>query len=92
MKVKNVYTDTTYEAIEYLSEKFQECKKFIADHMDVSISFIIPKMRVYRLKSYEPITEINPTDFIIRTITDGMPLYNTVSLDIMKSNFIVVEE
>lgn len=92
MKIKNIYTDKVYEAIEYSYEKFQECKKFVAEHMNVSISSIIPKMRAYGLRSYEPITEINPTEFIIRSITDGIPLYNTVSRDIMENNFIVVEE
>lgn len=92
MKVKNVYTDTIYEAIEYSYERFKECKKFITDNMDISISLIIPKMRMYGLKSYESITEIKPTDFIIRTITDGIPLYNTVSKDVMENNYNVVEE
>lgn len=92
MTVKNIYTNTIYEAIQYSYKKFLECKDFIRKNMDVSINQIIPSMRVYGLKSYESITEIEPSDFIIRTITDGIPLYNTVSKKIMENNFIVIEE
>ena len=90
MKVKNKFTDVTYEAIQYSYEKFKECKDFIRENMNVSVSPIIPKMRVYGLTSYENITEINPTDFIIRTITDGLPLYNAVSKEIMENNFEII--
>ena len=83
MKVKNKFTKKTYEAIQYSYEKFQDCKDFIRENMDVSISPIIPNMRVYGLMSYKPITEIKPADYIIRTITEGMPLYNVVSQEIM---------
>lgn len=91
IKVRNKFTDVTYEAIQYSYKKFHECKEFIRENMNISVSPIMPKMRVYGLISYESITEIDPTDYIIRTITDGMPLYNTVSKEIMESNFEVIE-
>ena len=90
MKVRNKFTEKNYEAIQYSYEKFQECKDFIRENMNISISLIIPNMRVYGLMSYESITEITPTDYIIRTITEGMPLYNVVSQEIMESNFEIV--
>ena len=90
MIVKNKFTGKKYEAIQYLQENFQKCKDFIKENMDISITSIMPKMRVYGLKNHDTITEINPTDFIIRTITDGMPLYNVVSRDIMESNFEII--
>lgn len=90
MIVKNKFTDKKYEAIQYSQEDFQKCKDFISENMDISIVSIMPKMMVCGLKSYETITEINPTDFIIRTITEGNPLYNVVSKEIMESNFEII--
>lgn len=90
MKVRNKFTEKTYEAIQYSYEKFQECKDFIRENMDISISQIMPNMRVYGLMSYESITEIKPTDYIIRTIVERMPLYKVVSQEIMESNFEIV--
>ena len=86
MKLKNKFTEKTYEAIQYSYENFKECKKFIRENMDVSINPIMSDMRVHGLMSYESITEIKPTDYIIRTITTGMPLYNVVSQKILESN------
>ena len=91
MKVRNKFTEKTYEAIQYSYEKFKDCKNFIRENMDISISPIMPNMRVYSLMSYESITEIKPTDYIIRTITDEMPLYNVVSQKIMNSNFEIIQ-
>ena len=91
MKVRNKFTEKTYEAIQYSYEKFKDCKNFIRENMDISISPIMPNMRAYGLMSYELITEIKPTDYIIRTITDGMPLYNVVSQKIMNSNFEIIQ-
>jgi len=91
MKVRNKFTNRMYEAIQYSYEKFQECKEFIREKMDVSINPVEPKMRVYGLTSYNAITEIKPTDYIIRTITSGMPLFDVVSQEIMGSNFEIVE-
>ena len=90
MKLKNKFTEKTYEAIQYSYENFKECKKFIRENMDVSINPIMSDMRVHGLMSYESITEIKPTDYIIRTITTGMPLYNVVSQKILESNFDIV--
>ena len=90
--IKNKFTEKEYEAIQYSQENFQKCKDFISEHMDISITSIMPKMRVYGLKGYKDIIEINPTDFIIRTITEGNPLYNVVSKDIMENNFEIVEQ
>ena len=90
MIVKNKFTDKKYEAIQYSYENFQKCKDFIKENMDISITSIVPKMRVYGLKNHKTITEINPTDFIIRTITEGSPLYNVVSKDTMESNFEII--
>ena len=91
MKVKNKFTDKVYEAIQYSYENFKECKNFICENMDISVVPIIPKMRAYNLTSYESITTINPTDYIIRTITSGSPLYKVVSQEIMNSNFEIIE-
>ena len=91
MKVRNKFTEKTYEAIQYSYEKFKDCKNFIRENMDISISPIMPNMRAYGLMSYESITEIKPTDYIIRTITDGMTLYNVVSQKIMNSNFEIIQ-
>lgn len=90
MVVKNKFTDKKYEAMQYSYENFQKCKDFISENMDISITAIMPKMRVYGLKNHEDITEINPTDFIIRTITEGSPLYKVVSKDIMENNFEII--
>lgn len=92
MVVKNKFTDKTYEAIQYSYESFQRCKDFIKENMDISVTCIMPKMMAYGLKNHNSITEISPTDFIIRTITEGNPLYNVVSKDIMESNFEIIKQ
>lgn len=92
MVVKNKFTDKKYEAMQYTHENFHKCKDFIKENMDISITSIMPKMRAYGLKEHKAITEINPTDFIIRTITDGSPLYNVVSKNVMESNFEIIKQ
>ena len=87
MKVKNKFTERVYETIQYSYENYEKCKTFITEKMDISIHPIMPDMTCYGLKSYEDITRIKPSDYIIRTITDGLPLYNNVTEEIMKSNF-----
>lgn len=91
MKVKNKFDGRLYEAIQYSYGKYKECKDFIEEYMDISICPIMPCMNCYGLTSYEDITIIKPSDFIIRSITDGLPRYNNVSEEIMISNFEVVE-
>lgn len=92
LKVRNKFTEKLYEAIQYSYTNYEECKNFVLEHKNISIHIINPLMEIYGLTSYQNITKVNPTDFIIRTITDGMPLYKVVTEEIMKNNFETIEE
>lgn len=87
MIVKNLYTGKVYEAIQFSYDKLKECEKFIREHRNVSITPIMPKIRVYGLTNPAAVTEISPSDFIIRTKTDKVPLYKVVSQRVLESNF-----
>lgn len=94
LKIKNLITEVEYEAIkyeEYNKEQVNKCKRFITEKLDLCVRVIMPNLHVFDLEQYGFESFIKPTDYIIRTITDGIPLYNIVSQEIVESNFEVIE-
>ena len=90
LRIKNLITEVEYEAIkyeEYKAEQVNKCKRFITEKLDLCVRVIMPNLHVFNLEQYDYESVIKPTDYIIRTITDGIPLYNVISKEIMESNF-----
>lgn len=90
LKIKNLITEVEYEAIqykEYNTEQVNNIKEFITENLDLCVRVIMPNLHIFNLEQYDYESVIKPTDYIIRTITDGIPLYNVVSKEIMESNF-----
>lgn len=93
LRIRNLITEVEYEAIkyeEYNSEQVEKCKEFITKKLDLRVRVIMPNLHIFDLEQYDYESVIKPTDYIIRTITDGIPLYNVVSQEIMESNFEVI--
>ncbi|MBQ4523413.1 MAG: hypothetical protein IJA10_10770 [Lachnospiraceae bacterium] len=94
LRIKNLITEVEYEAIKYEkynTEQVNKCKRFITEKLDLCVRVIMPNLHIFDLEQYGFESVIKPTDYIIRTITDGIPLYNIVSQEIVESNFEVIE-
>jgi hypothetical protein len=92
LKLKNIFTEVEYEAIQYEKyerEQIQKCDKFITEDLNVRLRIVMPKIYVLDLEHYNYETEIKPSDYILRRISDKT-VFNVISEDILKSNFEII--
>lgn len=86
IKCINKITGIAYEAIQYTGKTI-EVINTIKKYINIPIRVVKPKMFTIGLVSPEIETEINIGDWIIKTVTDGEPLFDVISDEIMNSNF-----
>lgn len=88
-KVRNIYTEKEYTAMQYSQycpEQLTQCRDFINSSR---IRVIMPNLYITDLERADHITEIKPTDYILREISNKNS-FRVVSQDIFRSNFEIV--